>query len=790
MSDREPADLANQLKAIIDTVVDGIIAIDSRGAIRSFNPAAERIFGYRAEEVIGENVSLLMPEPDRSRHDAYVARYLTTGERRIIGIGREVEGLRKDGSRFPLELAVSEMRVGGEQWFTGITRDISDRKRAEADLQRLSSHLEETVAARTAQLRQSEERYRSVTETAADAFLVSDAEGRVISWNHAAQSMFGHSREEMLGQSLTAIIPKRYRAPHRRSMERLRHGGVSRLIGRTIDLHGLHKDGSEFPIDLSLGSWRSGDETYFSGIIRDTTERRRLEEALRTSEEHYRQLVEGASEVFYRVTTPDDPLRGKLEFVSQRVWDLTGHPPEEFIRDPELWVKSVHPDDLPALAESTRAALSGLKSTIRVYRIQNVDGKYRWIEDEVTPVVDAQGSAIGYTGVARDITERRHLEAQLQQSQRMESVGRLAGGVAHDFNNLLTIILGTIHCVLANRTEEYPLYADLQEVRRAGERAAGLTRQLLAFSRRQILQPKVLNLNIVLEEMLSMLRRLLGEDITVAFVPGNDLGSVKADPGQIEQVIVNLAVNARDVMPTGGTLTIETQDVLLDEAYAAEHPPVQPGPHVMLAVSDTGFGMDEATCRQIFEPFFTTKAQGKGTGLGLSTVYGIVKQSSGSICVSSEIGHGTAFKVYLPRAEGTVHTNRVVPAAGRHGGGIETILVVEDDEGICRLATRMLGSAGYTVLAATNSEEVLRLLERHERPVHLMLTDVVMPGLSGRDLANRVTARYPAVKVIFTSGYTDDAIAHHGVLDEGTDFLSKPYTGVELTRKVREVLDA
>ncbi len=411
------------------------------------------------------------------------------------------------------------------------------------------------------------------------------------------------------------------------------------------------------------------------------------------------------------------------------------------------------------------------------------------IETAVNPILDAQGESIGFLAIQHDITAEKHLQAQYLQAQKMESVGRLAGGVAHDFNNLLTVILGTVDLALANRQAEDPVYAELQEVRRAGELAAGLTRQLLAFSRKQILQPKVLSLNQFLPDMLSMMHRLLGEDIQIVFVPGEDVGPVKVDPGQIEQVVVNLAVNARDAMPAGGTLSIETQGVVLDQPFAAAHPPLRPGPHVMLTVRDTGCGMDEATRLQVFEPFFTTKGPGKGTGLGLSTVYGIVEQSGGSIGVESEVGRGSSFRIYLPRAEGTAPTSTTVPA-GVASGGSETILVVEDDGALRRLAKRFLEPAGYEVLAAATGEEALQLLARRDGSVHLMVTDVVMPGMSGLELAHRVSALYPALDVILTSGYTDDAIVQHGPLPEGTHFLSKPYTVTGLRRTVREVLDS
>jgi CheY-like chemotaxis protein len=370
----------------------------------------------------------------------------------------------------------------------------------------------------------------------------------------------------------------------------------------------------------------------------------------------------------------------------------------------------------------------------------------------------------------------------------MESVGRLAGGIAHDFNNLLTVINGTTELALLDLGNADALRMDLDEIRLAGERAAALTRQLLAFSRKQILQPQVLNLNTVVAGIKGMLGRLLREDVHLVFALTDGLENVRADVGQIEQVVVNLVVNARDAMPHGGTLTIETRNARIDERRSREQGLAAPaGPYVILAVADTGMGMDEVTRRQIFEPFFTTKDPGRGTGLGLSTVYGIVKQSDGLIFVESEVGRGTSFEVCLPQVAEVASPQQPRPTAASTPG-TETILLVEDNGGLRKLARRILVSSGYRVLQAADGEEALLVLERYQEPVHLLLTDVVMPGMNGRVLAERVGAVRPGMNVLYTSGYTDEAIVHHGVLDEGTAFVGKPFTAAELLRKVREVL--
>jgi PAS domain S-box-containing protein len=399
-------------------------------------------------------------------------------------------------------------------------------------------------------------------------------------------------------------------------------------------------------------------------------------------------------------------------------------------------------------------------------------------------------------GISEDITDHKQAEAdrvkleeQLRVSQKMEAIGSLAGGIAHDFNNLLSVILSYTEFVLDSIGEGAPARADLLEVKKAGDRAVSLVRQLLAFSRKQVLEPTVLDLNQIVAELEKMLRRILGEDIDFAQALGRDLGVTFVDPGQIEQVLMNLVVNARDAMPEGGKLTIETANVEFDDTYAASNTTVEPGPYVMLAVSDTGCGMDTETKARIFEPFFTTKDKGKGTGLGLSTVYGIVRQSGGDIHVYSEPGQGTTFKIYLPRKLSTMTAESRTPMAPTHLTGDETILVVEDEEAVCNLAKRILGAAGYTVLTAASGGEALAKCERHEEEIHLVLTDVVMPEMGGRVFAERLAKLRKGIKVLYMSGYTDDAIAHHGTLDPGTKFIGKPFNAADLTRKVREVLD-
>jgi PAS domain S-box-containing protein len=418
----------------------------------------------------------------------------------------------------------------------------------------------------------------------------------------------------------------------------------------------------------------------------------------------------------------------------------------------------------------------------------------RIFESHVRPLRGPDGEIIGVIGVALDITDRKQLADQLRQSQKLQAVGELAGGVAHDFNNLLMVVKGHAEMLLDRLPDvaadrQSPARQNVEQIQQAAERAAGLTRQLLAFSRMQVLQPRVLDLNEVVAGMIQMVSRVIGANIELAFLPGANLGRVKADPSQIEQVALNLVVNARDAMPDGGRLTIETSNVHLDRDYATEHAVVDPGHYVMLTVSDSGIGMDAATQARIFEPFFTTKSQGRGTGLGLATVYGVVKQSGGYVWVYSEVGHGTTFKVYLPMVQAPAETKAPEKIASGHESGTETILIVEDEQSVRELVSEYLSARGYQVLDAADGTQALEIAAAHKGKIQLLITDVVMPRLSGRELAARLAATRPDLKVLYISGYTDDSVFRHGVLEGGMAFLQKPFNLKALASKIREILE-
>jgi len=519
-------------------------------------------------------------------------------------------------------------------------------------------------------------------------------------------------------------------------------------------------------------------------------ERRRAAEALREIEERFRQVYDEAPVGYHEVDKEGRVIRvnrRELEMLGYTEQELLGHPVWKFVVEEEMTRQ--------VIMAKIAGDVSFHETFERTYRRKDGTTLPVLIEDRV--ISDEKGRITGIRSMIEDITERRRAEEalrkseeQLRQWQRVEAIGRLAGGVAHDFNNLLMTIKGCSELLLGELDSGDSRREEVEEIRKAAERATALTRQLLAFGRRQVLQPQVLDLNEVVANMDRMLQRLIGEDIQLLTVLDPELWPVKVDPGQIEQVIMNLAVNARDAMRGGGKLTIETANLILDENYARRHVSVKPGPCVMLAVTDNGCGMDKETQSHLFEPFFTTKAKGEGTGLGLSTVYGIVKQSGGNIWAYSESGLGTTFKIYLPRVEETVKRYKPKLAPTVAPGGSETILLVEDEEAVRAIVSKILQNKGYTVLEAHHGHEALRICKDHQGPIHLMVTDVIMPHMSGSELAERLTSLRPELRVLFMSGYPDNAIVHHGVLGAGTSFLQKPFTLSALEGKVRDLLDA
>ena len=592
------------------------------------------------------------------------------------------------------------------------------------------------------------------------------------------ERVLGYTSEELKNSTSFEQI-------HPEDRERVNEGAVETHrtgLGRPMEYRFRHKDGTWRVLESTASVIRNskGDPDKLVIVNRDVTERKRAAEALQRSETGFRSLVGDAPYGIFKAN-----LTGKILMVNPALEKMLGYKSQDELLEIDLASGIYrHPAEHQKINELF----------LRDQHFKDVevewkrkDGAFITVRCSGWPIKDESGTDMEV--FAEDVTERRMLERQLRMAQKMEAVGRLSGGIAHDFNNLLGVIIGYIQVMKRNLIPGQPSYEYAEEIEKAGRRAAALTRQLLAFSRQQVLEPVILNLNTLVSEMEKMLPRLIGEDIQLNLILDPVIGQVKADPGQIEQVVMNLAVNARDAMPDGGKLTIQTANAEIDAVFAREHPGSVPGQYVMLAVTDTGTGMDPEIQAQIFEPFFTTKGRDKGTGLGLATVYGVVKQSNGYIAVESEKDKGALFKIYLPRIEQPVPTRGESIQAPLTIRGSETILLVEDAEPLRLLAKLFLKGNGYQVLMAADGAEAQQVAAQNHGPIHLLLTDVVMPGINGRVLAERLASLHPAMKVLYMSGYTDSFIAGHGVLEEGTHLLHKPFTEETLMRKVRELLD-
>ena len=630
--------MIQELDTFFSSALDLLCIANTDGTFIRVNKEWEKTLGYRAEDLENRSFLDLVHPDDLALTLAAVERLKSQDA--ILSFSNRYRC--KDGSyrHFEWRSAPRGTRI------YAAARDITERIRTETAL------------------RENESRLRAISESAQDAIVMMDPQGKIAFWNPAAERIFRYSREEALGADLHQLIaPQAFHAPYQAAFAAFKNSGQGNAINKTLELQAKRKTGEDIAVELALSAIQQEDGWHSVGLIRDITERR-----------------------------------------------------------------------------------------------------------------EAQA-------------ERTRLEGQLQQAMKMEAIGRLAGGVAHDFNNQLTAIGGFVSLVLLKLPPDDPLTEMLLLVQKAADSSAVLTRQLLAFSRKQLIEPRVLDLNEVTASLQTMLARLIGENIVLRTLHGAGLGAVKIDPGQMEQILVNLVVNARDAMPGGGTVLIETSNVELDEEYCRRHPYVQPGHFVMLAISDTGQGMSAAVKAHLFEPFFTTKPKGRGTGLGLATIYGAVKQANGSIEVYSEEGRGTSFKIYLPRVVEKAQQLAVLAPAPQMPGGGETILLVEDEEIVRGLALQILTPLGYTVLAAADGGQALALVEGYPARIDLLLTDVVMPGLNGRELAERLLAIHPETLVLYTSGYTENAIAHHGVIDQGLNFIGKPYTPQALARKLRETLD-
>ena len=741
------------------------------GRFEYVSPACSEIFGLSPEaflkrpETLGDCV-----HPDARAVFDHRWRSLCQGKARPpveYKILRAGEGERWIRQR---DLVV-ENGNGSRAAIEGVISDITDRKQGETAL------------------RESEKRLTFVLEGSQLGFWDWDIQTGDVFRNHRWAEMLGYTLEE-----IQFTVTQWSDLHHPDDREAAWQSIQDHLEGRTpfhkVEYRMRAKDGQyKWILDQAKVVSRDADgrPLRMSGTHTDITERKKTEESLRQSENRLQRIFEIVPIGLWFADKDGTLLRGNPAGV--RIW---GAEPKVPITDYGIFKawrlpsgEPVAPDDW-ALARTIRDKVTIVDELLE---IEAFDGKRKTILNYTAPILDADGTVDGAIVVNLDISERKSLEAKLHQSQKMESIGRLAGGVAHDFNNMLGVILGHTEMALEYVDPSRPLYDDLGEIRLAASRSADLTRQLLAFARKQAIAPRVLDLNKTLEGMLKMLKRMIGEDIELVWAPGKKLWPVRMDPSQIDQILANLCVNAREAITGVGKVTIETANVTLDEAYCAVHDGFAPGAFVQLVVSDNGCGMDPETLGHIYEPFFTTKASSRGTGLGLATIYGIVKQNNGFINVYSEPDQGTSFKIYLPRhfaqMEQLIEGGLLQPMAQGH----ETVLLVEDEPAILKMTSKMLDRLGYQVLAASTPAAAIDIARAHPGDIHLLMTDVVMPVMNGRDLAKTVLSFHPVMKRLFMSGYTANVIAHHGVLDEGVHFIQKPFTKQDLSLKLRQVLD-
>jgi hypothetical protein len=634
-------------------------------------------------------------------------------------------------------------------------------------------------------------------EALPDAIVAVDREGTIVQTNSQTQELFGYLREEMIGQKIEMLVPERYRPQHHHHREAFAESPKTRRMGADLDLYGRRRNGSEFPVEISLSPVSTEKGAFVLSAIRDISDRKRIAEELRrANEELHQKTTEQLGEYRARLASIIDSsedailskdLNGIITSWNKGAERIYGYTPEEVVgKHISRLTPGDRPDEISEILQKiARGESTEHYESVRVTK----DGRQLSVSISVSPLRNAAGDIVGASAIARDITVQKRTESQLRQAQKMEAIGRLAGGVAHDFNNFLGIINACTE-FLRDRIDpaaEPSVY--VENIRKATERGKSLTKQMMAFSRTSTVQPRILDLNERLREIGKLLRPMLGEDVEILIVPKTPSAIVEADPGQLDQIVVNLAVNARDAMPGGGKFILETSAVKLDEGFADQHQAMAPGKYVMLAVSDTGSGMDNATLLRIFEPFFTTKEPGKGTGLGLATVYGIIKQSAGHILVYTEPGQGTTFKIYLPSAEhkiGLGSKTEIETVSPKRQG--TTILLVEDDEIMRGLTRQLLKEHGYTVVEADDGKSALDWLESHPDPIDLLLTDVVMRRMSGPELVERISTSRPALKVVYMSGYTGELMANREVLKPGMTLLEKPFSRTALLNTIHEKL--
>ena len=783
------------LEQLVECVPEAITVLDTSYHITRINGEFTRVFGFKPEEAVGRRIDSLIVPADRQAETRWIGESLAKGQR----LSLETKRQRKDGTLIDVSLSTKAVVVNNTQVAVYVLyRDITEQKKAEA----LSATLYR-IAEKTSSLEDLKQFYSSIHAIVGEVinarnFYIAmyDAPSHTLTFPYFVDESDEVPQRKRPGRGLTEYVlrtgepllctPEVFE-------ELVRQEEVELIGSPSLDWLGVPLKNStgvfgalvvqSYSDGVRFTEWDRDILTFVSRQMASAMEHRRNEEALRRSELRYRSLVQSAVYGIYRSS-----LDGKFLDVNPALIAMLGYgssdevlalePKQEIFVDP---------------TEQTRL----MTEFQRKGRLDNIEVRWKR-KDGNSITVRLSGRAVSGEEdvhevlelIAEDVTERRVLEDQFRQAQKMEAVGRLAGGVAHDFNNLLMVISGYTEVLLEHACPDDPLYQKMAAIQQAADRATTLTRQLLAFSRKQLLELKVVDVNAIVVDMERLLRPLIGEDIELVTRLAPDLGRTRADAGQIEQVLMNLVVNSKDAMPTGGKIVVQTGNVRLDDDYRREHAYIQPGPYVMMSVSDTGHGMDKETQSRIFEPFFTTKEKGKGTGLGLSTVYGIIKQSGGYIFAQSELGKGTTFRIYLPRVEDAAEPHGRIANTAGSARGTERVLLVEDEESVRQLVRETLEAKGYTVMEAENGDDAIEIAQQHAGAIQILITDVVMPGMSGRELAKRLTSSCSSMRVLYLSGYTEDAIVHQGEAAPGTAFLQKPFTLQVLSRKVRELLDS
>jgi two-component system cell cycle sensor histidine kinase/response regulator CckA len=757
------------LRRVLDKLTVPIAYIDSDQTYRYVNRRYEEVFGPDYTRTTGRSMRDILGESEYAKARKHIDKVLS-GK----AVKYEIEIIPPNEVERPFEVqflpdADEGNRVRG---FFVFATEITDREHT-----RTTTHGDG-------------ENYRILIDNIPSVLWKTNREGSTDFISPNVEAVYGFTPREIY-QSGSDLFLGRIHPDDIERVEKAWEKLFREQAPFDLEYRIQHKDGRWIWLhDRAVKIANDNNEPFIVGLFTDNTEKHRMQDKLRKSEEKYRRLTENARDMIYRMSLPD----GKYEYVSSAAKEVFGYSPEEFYQTPALIQKIIHPDWQDYFREEWGKLIRGEMPPEYEYQIVHRSGEIRWLNQRNVLITDNNGNPKAIEGIVTDITlhkraeeEKAKLEEQLLQAHKMEAIGRLAGGVAHDFNNILTGIIGYAEMIQARLETSDPTYTEVEEILQAGNRAAFLTSQLLAFSRKQVISPELISPNRVLENSQKMLHRIIGEDIDLTFKPSNQSGLIRMDPNQLDQVLVNLAVNARDAMPEGGKLFIETHNVDLDEDYTATHPDAQPGGYVMLAVTDNGHGMDPDTIQHIFEPFFSSRKGTRGTGLGLATVYGIVRQNNGIIHVYSEKKLGTSFKIYFPRTEGTQPVSQ--PQSTELPTGQETILLVEDDNMVRQLARRILEKQGYMILDARNSSDAFLLSSKHEGNIQMLLTDVIMPDMNGRDLHKKLLKIRPNLKVLFMSGYSENVIAHHGILEEGTEFLQKPFSSGSLSRKVRHTLD-